>query len=423
VKIKTWIVGIAVLALVGSPAYAESDLDELSYDLDVVPVGCDSCSGTDSCSGGGCDGSGCDGSGCGSGVSGGGLFSGVGPGVLEGFSLSRALGFSNLDVGGWTQFGYHDQQTPLSTAYNDGKSFNYVPKNLNLQQQWFYVGKVADGSDGLGFGFRADFIYGTDAQKTQAFSNPSAGIPNQGTFDASWDNGEYGWAIPQLNGEVAMGDLSVKVGHFFTIVGYETVAAPQNFFYSHALTMFNSEPFTHTGVLATYKGYENMTLYGGWTLGWDTGFDQVNSANTYIGGFSTQLLDSVTLTYISTYGNFGAISRPGNNGDYSQSVVVNVALTDRASYVFQTDYKKIDGTSDEDISINQYFFYQYSDAVSFGTRLEWWQDDGLSHNEVTSGVNVKLLDNLIIRPEARKDWVPGTGFDEDVFAFDFILTY
>jgi len=362
-----------------------------------------------------------DGYGCGSGVGGGGLLSGMGPGFLEGLSLSSALGISSFDVGGWTQFGYHDQQTPLSTAYNDGRAFNNVPKNLNLQQQWFYIGKEADGSNGLGFGFRADVIYGTDAQKTQAFSNPA------GSFDEDWDRGEYGWAIPQLYGEVAMGDLSVKVGKFFTLAGYEVVPATGNFFYSHALTMFNSEPFTHTGVLGTYNGFENMTLYGGWTLGWDTGFDQVNSGNSYLGGFAVNLLDSVSLTVINTYGNFGAISAPGADGDYSHSVVFDVTLTDRVNYVFQTDYLGIQGPGGvgitESLGVNQYLFYQYNDIISLGTRLEWWRNDSVSNNAITTGVNLKLLDNLVLRPEVRKDWVPATGFDEDMVGCDMILTY
>jgi len=417
VKIKTWTVGIAVLALVASPAYAEIDLGQLSYDQDVVPVGCDSCGGSDSCCGDTC----CGGGGCGCGVGGGGLFSGMGPGYLEGMSLSSALGISRFDVGGWTQFGYHDQQTPLSTVRGDTRAFNDVPKNLNLQQQWFYIGKEADGSNGLGFGFRADFIYGTDAQKTQSFSNPT------NSFDEGFDHGVYGWAIPQLYGEVAMGDLSVKVGHFFTLAGYEVIPATGNFFYSHALTMFNSEPFTHTGVLGTYTGFENMTLYGGWTLGWDTGFDQVQSGNSYLGGFAVNLLDSVSLNVINTYGNFGKISAPGANSDYSHSIVIDVTMTDRVNYVFQTDYLGIEGPGGvgitETLGINQYLFYKYSDIVSFGTRLEWWRNDGVSNNEITTGANVKLLNNLVIRPEVRKDWVPATGFDEDMFAFDFILTY
>ncbi len=48
--------------------------------------------------------------------------------------------------------------------------------------------------------------------------------------------------------------------------------------------MFNSEPFTHTGVLGTYTGNDDVTLYGGWTLGWDTGFDQFDGGSNFLGG-------------------------------------------------------------------------------------------------------------------------------------------
>lgn len=438
-KLKTWTVGIAVLTLAAAPVFAEESKSQLSFDELVKPVGCDS----------GCD---CgDACGCGSAVGCGGLLSGIGPGYIEDFNTGNLLSIDGWDIGGWSQFGYHDSQTPLSRTYNDGRAFNDVPGNLNMQQQWFYIGKEADGSNGLGFGFRADFIYGTDAQKTQSFGNP----PD--SFDEGWDHGQYGWAIPQLYGEVAMGDLSVKIGHFFTIVGYEVIPAPQNFFYSHSLTMFNSEPFTHTGVLSTYSGFENLTLYGGWTLGWDTGFDQVGSGNNWIGGFAIDMLeDSVSLTYINTYGNFGARDStqwtPGgtnlvaNNPDnsYSHSIVLDVSLTDRLQYVIQSDLVEYDRVSaitpgNDQYGINQYLFYKFNDAVSFGTRMEWWKSDTLfaptplfpeatntdkmSYYELTTGVNVKLLNNLIVRPEVRKDWIPAIDFDQDMFACDMILTY
>ncbi len=413
-KFKTWTVGIAVLALTSAPVFAEDSLGQWSFDEQVTPVGC-------------CD-SGCDDCGCGSSAccGGRGLLSGMGSGWLEGMSLSSALGLdcSRIDVGGWTQFGYHDSPTPLATG-----SFNNVPKELNLHQQWFYLGREADGSNGLDFGFRADFVYGTDAQKTQSFNNPGATVPKGGTFDAGFDHGVYGWAIPQLYVEVAKGDLAVKIGHFFTIAGYEVIPATGNFFYSHSLAMFNAEPFTHTGVLATYTGYENMTLFSGWSVGWDTGFDQFNGGgpshgNNLIGGFSADLHDWVTMTYVNTYGDLGAISTTGDE-DHSHSLVFDVTLTDNLNYVWQTDYLSIDEAVGvrETVGINQYLFYAYNDIVTFGNRIEWLRVDGLSNYEFTSGVNIQLLDNLVLRPEARKDWVPATGFDQDMFGADMILTY
>ena len=77
--------------------------------------------------------------------------------------------------------------------------------------------------------------------------------------------------LPQLYVEAGYGDLSVKAGHFYTIIGYEVVQATGNFFYSHAYTFNFSEPFTHTGVLAQYDASERLTFYGGYSLGIDSG--------------------------------------------------------------------------------------------------------------------------------------------------------
>ena len=443
---KTWTVGTAVLMLATAPAFAETGLGQWSYDQNVVPVGCDSCCDDcccgDDCCGDDCCGDDCcgdcccgDGCGCGCGVGGAGLFSGMGPGLVEGFSLSNILGFEAFTIGGWTQFGYTSQPTILSALNadprTDGGSFNNIEDQVNLHQQWFYLAREADGSKGFDVGFRADVMYGVDGTDTQAFGNPDGSWD----FNNGFDHGIYSWALPQLYGEVAINDLSVIIGHFYTLVGYEVVTAPDNFFFSHALTMYNSEPFTHTGVLGTYSGFENLTLYGGWTLGWDTGFDNLNQGNSWIGGFGVNLTDSISVTYINTYGNFGARDG-GANDSYSHSIVADVQLTDNFNYVFQTDMVDHDDVFDttdpnnvtlaqegNQIGINQYLFYTFNDILTFGTRMEWWKNGGLSHCAYTGGVNVKLLDNLIWRPEYRKDWVPGLDYDEDIWACDMILTY
>ena len=77
--------------------------------------------------------------------------------------------------------------------------------------------------------------------------------------------------------------LTVPGDHFYSVVGYEVVQAPDNFFYSRSLTMFNSEPFTHTGFLGNSVGTSGQ-LYGGWTLGWDTGFPGTKSNTVALGG-------------------------------------------------------------------------------------------------------------------------------------------
>ena len=282
---------------------------------------------------------------------------------------------------------------------------------------------MADGSDGFDWGFRFDGMYGTDADDTQAFGNNPGNWDYENGFDRG---GGYGFAIPQLYLEAVYEDFSLIGGHFYTLLGYEVVTAPDNFFFSHAFTMYNSEAFTHTGVLAAYTGIEWIDFYGGWTLGWDTGFDQFSNGNSFLGGFSITPIDQISLTYITTVGDFGAIG-----GGYSHSIVIDTAVNDRLNYVFQSDLVSTNddprGNNDQ-FGINQYLIYQVSDCVAAGTRLEWWKSDGVSTYGATFGVNVSPSANLRIRPEVRHLWTPAgtlaTGNqDETIFGIDAIITF
>lgn len=318
---------------------------------------------------------------------------------------------SGIEIGGWVQGGYHNKNTPFSFTRNDNLSFNDRPDSFNMHQIWLYAEKAADGSNGMDWGFRADLMYGTDAAATQAFGN------NPGTwdFDNGWDRGDgYGWAMPQLYAEVASGDWSIIGGHFYTLVGYEVVTAPDNFFYSHAWTMFNSEPFTHTGVLATYSAADDVTLYGGWTAGWDTGFDQLGGGSSFLGGASFQLSEDSTATYITTIGDFG-----WRGEGYSHSIVIDTDMGDGWNHVLQSDVVRADDY--DTVGINNYLFYTVSDTVKAGTRMEWWKADGESFNAATFGVNVTPMDNLILRPEVRYNW--DGDADITVFGIDAIVTF
>jgi hypothetical protein len=218
-----------------------------------------------------------------------------------------------LLLGGWLAAGYQSRTTPLSTSPGEGLSFNDLPDRFNLTEAWVHMERrAATDRRPWDWGFRADFMAGTDASKTQAFGGTG--------WDTSWNQGDYGEAIPQLYAELAYGDLSVIGGHFYTIIGYESVMAPENFFYSHSLTMFNSEPFTHTGVLARYSVSDDLVLHGGWTAGWNTGFQQVDGGSSWLGGFSYTFRDLVTLTYASTAGNLGL----RGSSAYGQSIVLDV---------------------------------------------------------------------------------------------------
>jgi hypothetical protein len=325
---------------------------------------------------------------------------------------------AGFKVGGWTSVGYHDHANPLSFNTYDGR--------VQLGQQWLFAEKVADGSKGLGFGARIDYIYGTDGPDTQSF-----GIPNN-HWDNSWDNGRvpgnvnggYGHAIPQLYGEIASGDLSVKVGHFFTIVGNEVVQATGNFFYSRQFTFYNAEPFTHTGALSTYNVDADTQLYNGYVLGWDSGFE--DNGDAYIGGIKRKVSDSVSVLYSTVLGSFGRGNRAVQEKGGIHNFILTANLTDKWTFISQVDYlysNNVNGVTQRNSFGNiNYLLYKVNDKVSLGQRVEWFNFSGEGFAGVqnddlynyTAGINYKVNSNLMFRPEARWVWDPTRfGFNEN----------
>lgn len=309
------------------------------------------------------------------------------------------------NIGGFVQLGYHTQQA--------GNRFNTRPDEVQLQQGWLWAEKLANGKCGLDFGGRIDYVYGTDGQDTQARGDNSG-------WDTGWDNGrDYGHALPQAYGEVAYGDLAVKVGHFYTLLGWEVVPATDNFFYSHTYTMYNSQPFTHTGALASWAADETVSLYGGYTLGWDSGFN--DNGDSFLGAVRIGVVEDVELTYATTFGRFheGLLGVRGlNERGYLQSVIVNTTLTDQLQYVLHTDFVKTHDQADivvrDGFSLNHYLIYTINDCLSAGARFEWYNVEsfarpgGVGDNndiyDLTLGMNYRPHANLVIRPEVRWDW-------------------
>ena len=331
----------------------------------------------------------------------------------EPFSLAdEILGTCDrsINFGGWTQFGWHSESNGL---------FNNHDSRIQNHQSWLFAEKIAEQGCCLDWGFHVDFMYGIDAADTQAFGGSA------NNWDNDWDNGIYGWAVPQLYLELAKGDWRIKAGKFYTMTGYEVVQATGNFFYSHAYTMYNSEPFTHSGFVATYSVNDDLDVYTGWTAGWDTGFSQFNNGSQFLGGFAYDVGCDTTFTYIVNSGSFGQ-----RQEGYMHSMVVDHKISDCLNYVIQSDVLDTNGGDDHSFGVNQYLIYTVSDCLGYGARMEWYKFDGSSQYAATIGVNYKPCANVVLRPELRHDWNPsGNRFNGDgkdnftTLAMDAIFTF
>ena len=206
-------------------------------------------------------------------------------------SLPHLLKQSGLELGGWINGGATYNANNPSDGFNGAVTFADRANRFQLNQlNLFLQRNVESEGNKWDIGGRFDFLFGTDAIYTQAFGisafDENTGEPsNRGDWDLNIccnSTRTYGIALPQayLETYIPVGNgLNIKAGHFYTPLGYETVPAPENFFYTRAYILNSGEPFTHTGFLGDYRINQNWLIQGAATTGsatggWDGGFDK-----------------------------------------------------------------------------------------------------------------------------------------------------
>lgn len=319
---------------------------------------------------------------------------------LRANNLTNFLRDSRIDFGGWINGGatFNPSQTD---GYNGPVIFADQANRFQLNQFNVFMRRpVVSTGDAWDFGGRVDFMFGTDAIFTQAFGVPTFDVNTGEPLERSnWDldlccssTKTYGIALPQtyLEAYAPIGNgLNVKLGHFYTPTGFETVPAPDNFFYTRAYTLNVGEPFTHTGVLANYNLTKNWLIIGGAltgsaTGGWDAGWDKELGNWSGIAGFTWTSDNRATIVHLS--GTYGETSTRSNEPWGFYNIVLQHKITPKTLLVLHQVYGHAGGvllnnlkyanvTKDAEwISFITHLYYDLTDDLSVGVRGEWYRD-------------------------------------------------
>lgn len=389
-------------------------------------------------------------------------------------SFMKDLG---LTVGGWLETSASGNFNRSPDKFNGTVTFNDRSGEFQVNQAYLWLQKaVTVGGDKFDWGFRADVMYGTDSIFTQAYGTPysdlrtGAATHNRGNWDLHLANTGrfYGVALPQAYAEFNLPfgqGIDVKVGHFYTPIGYEVVTAPDNMFITKPYTFQYGEPFTHTGVLSSYTFNPNWSIKlgavtGSATGGWDGSFNRQLGNWSFLGGVTWTSNDAAsTLTLTSTAGHQ---SEKNNDAWALYSIVGTHNFTDKLHYVFQHDHGFANNVITANTAalgktqnaqwygINQYLMFDVKDNLTVGLRAEWFRDAngfrvagvgrcGASTNvdaignassygcpngvggaypfaasnyyALTAGVNYKPAKWLILRSNLRYDYADIRAFD------------
>ena len=303
---------------------------------------------------------------------------------------------SGIKVGGWINAGATFNPNFPGNGYNGPVTFADRANRFQLNQFNIFIQRtVLTEGKSFDIGGRFDFMFGTDAIYTQAFGIPAfdvnSGQPlNRGNWDLDLccsSTRTYGIALPQAYVEayIPVGNgLNLKIGHFYSPTGYETVPAPDNFFYTHAYTFNNGEPFTHTGLMGNYPINKNWSLMGGATTGsatggWDGGFNKQLGNWGGLGGITWTSDDK--RSSINVTGTYSETSTRSNQPWGMYSVVLQHRITTKTHFVLHHTHGYAGGVllngsskNAEWYSINTHLYYDLLEDLSIGVRGEWFHD-------------------------------------------------
>jgi hypothetical protein len=334
-----------------------------------------------------------------------------------------------FNLRGWVDQGITTPARFPFDRFNGPVTFNDRADEYQMNQ-FYFIAERETNTEGQGFdlGGRVDLLYGTDSRFTVANG-----------LDDDWNGGHrfYGLAMPQLYADFALNDWTFRVGHFYTIIGYETVMAVDNFFYSHAYTHQYGEPFTHTGMLAKWKFNDRLSFNAGFHRGWNMWEDN-NDSLGFLGGVTWTNAESGTSIAFAISASNEQVGIASSRNMYS--VVIQQKLSDRWRYVLEHDGAHEsnallpNGTvaAAEWFGVTNYLFFDVNPQWSFGLRYEWFADNagarvvGLGAprgfdfppagevfpaywNEVSIGANYKPHRNATLRCEGRWDWADPIG--------------
>ena len=264
---------------------------------------------------------------------------------------------------GWLEQGVTFNSLSPTNRWNGPVATNDRSNEYEMNQLWLgWERPVKTDGCGWDIGGRVDLMYGSDWRYGECYGLET-------NLDAP--NHLYGFIIPQFYLEVGYNDLTVRMGHFAPSIGYEVVAAPGNFFYSHSYALAYSEPVLVTGLQADYKLNNSWNVIGGFNNGFNQ-FEDQNGMLHFLGGLKWH--NDEQKTSLSLMFDVGPQDPQGQNSQYEYSLVFKKQLTEKWSYAFEhvfggteeVDNPALFGPYAKWYGLDQYMFYTINQCWSAG---------------------------------------------------------
>jgi hypothetical protein len=349
---------------------------------------------------------------------------------LSAFKDVTLSGF--VDVNYMYNFDLHgdsaSRENSLTTGADGG--VNYIGENENDSFTFesfalFFDKKLTDEHP---IGWQVHTYWGEKAKRITF-------LGSDGTNDPDRDD-IFTVAVANISWEAPIGKgVTFTMGKMYTWIGLELVENIGNPNYQHGILYNNAIPFTHTGISMDLSNYMpeglSLKLYG--VNGWDSFIDN-NESKSFGWYLSYEPNDDLFFSLAGIHGNEGWDQKVGEpvsdqrrdtNGGLTQMVDFIASWhtpVDKLTLMVNVDW----GTASDGVANNVaddgtvlgastghwwgvagYALYDFTDRVQLATRGEYFDDsDGLRFFgqtiwDFTATCNVKVRENLLIRPEYR----------------------
>jgi hypothetical protein len=375
--------------------------------------------------------------------------------ALDGLGAAKPLDAIGIDIRGYVEGSWQFDASHPTGNYFTGRAFDNEQESVLLDQLDLNISRQVDASKGkFDVGFTIEQIYGADAALLHA-NGLTTYSPSKilGAYTAGPERSpknQYDLTQAFLTFAVPVGNgLTVTVGKFDTLLGYEVIDPTQNTFFSHSF-LFTQIPLTQTGVLVGYNVMSGLTVTGGFTRGWDQALKDTNGSLDALGQIKyTQ--DKLTLILNASTGDQEPTGSGLNGWRTVFDAVAQYAYADNLTLAVNADYgfePQVDaGSTGQWYGAAVYGTYKISQMFSVSGRAEWFDDqDGVApvsfnpgvpntYYELTLGVAIKpfptnnIGSNLVIRPEVRLDyadkptWVGDNSHDQLTAAIEAYFTF
>ncbi|HUI30765.1 MAG TPA: porin [Candidatus Acidoferrales bacterium] len=317
---------------------------------------------------------------------------------------------SKVSWSGFVDVYYSKNFNGPSNQWNQLRNFDFYENQFALN-----LAKLTIQEQAQPVGFRVDLGIGTGNDIVQGLLNPLTGAttPSMSTLNLV-EQAYLTAVIPVGSG------LTVDIGKFATMMGYEVIESNGNWNYSRSLMFAWAIPYYHMGMRLTYPVTSSFTVALHIVNSWNTVVDNNKSKSVGL-EFSYSPTPTTSITVNGMSGFEQPTGVPYGKRDVAE-LIATQQVGDNLSFALDVTYgrerylgslqiwkgtavyAKYNLDSKSDIALRGEVYYDPNDYTTFVTFPK------ATFKEITATYEYRPWDPIILRLEARDDFANGNAF-------------